>query len=157
MSETQPDPVFFNNMIYIPPQGLNELLYCRPQNNLISPMEDDARYAKYKVIGLISSRSSMEDDLNNTDNNSDQSVMIYQKGFGESPHLSSDTLHKFFEILPYCIPINSNLHAQTKTVMLRIFGACVLHPYRNGLFQRCPLYNTGLHIAIVLMSILYFL
>ena len=57
------------------------------------------------------------------DTNSDESVMLYQQEFGEPKHLSSDTLHNFFEISPYCTPFNSNLHAQKKHRDDAIVGA----------------------------------
>ena len=96
MSSTQTDPKFFNDLIDIPPKGLNELLYRRPENTLINLMGDTVRYANSKIIGLIDRRSSIYVALNVNDTDddtySDQSILLGQKGFGEVNKLSFETL-----------------------------------------------------------------
>ena len=49
ISSTQPDPKFFNDVINIPPKGLNELLYRRPENTLIKLVEDAVCYTNSKI------------------------------------------------------------------------------------------------------------
>ena len=155
MSTTQGNPKFFNAVIDIPSKGLNELQYCKPQNPMIYMTEDAVFYAKSKIKVLISSRSSREDNLYDT--NSDESISLGKKNLMNRNTLA---LRHFTDFVKY---YHTTSHSTvttmpvSNTIILRIFGARVLHPYVNGLFQIFPLYNSSLHTVIVLMRILYFL
>ena len=85
MSKTLPDPKIFNEVFNTPPKRVNELLYCRPEINLIKMTEDAKIYALSKITHIMKSRPNIYVNLKDTDDNtdSDESVLIGEIGFGE--------------------------------------------------------------------------
>ena len=110
MSESKADPKCFNTVIDTTPSGLHGLQYYKLTNSTIYTMEDSVLYVKSKIKGRVYSRKSVSKhrDLSNTD--SDEPVLLDQDGFGKSEQLSSDTLNKFCEMLPYYVSFSSHLH-----------------------------------------------
>ena len=75
-SKTLPDSKIFNEVFDTPLMRVNEILYRRPEINLIKMMEDVKMYDFSKIIPIMKSRPNMYVDLKDTDDDTDSDEFI---------------------------------------------------------------------------------
>ena len=68
-------------------------------------------YVISKIKSIMKNRPNPYVDLIDTDLDSGVSVLLGQEGFRDIKELSYDTLKEYCEVLSYCVPFNSHLHA----------------------------------------------